>query len=103
MNPSIKGVALVVFATVGLAACGGPAAGKAELVSVCQSKLGSNSGEKCECFATNLEGALSEDNFAKLAGAIDDSKRLSGDWIPGPMRSNAAMSGPITEASVACF
>lgn len=101
MARQLSAVATALAATACLSACG-QKAGKTELTDVCLDKFGGNS-EMCSCWVDSVEGALSPDQFAELSQAIYDNRRFSGDWIPGPIRSDQDFRLPIADATGACI
>lgn len=101
MDHRVSAVAPVLAAFACLSACG-QQAGKTEMTEVCLEKFGGNS-QICDCFIDSMESSLTADEFAELSQAVYDNRRFSGDWIPGPIRSDQAFRLKLADANAACI
>lgn len=101
MDRRVSAVTSLLAATACLSACS-QQAGKTELTDVCLEKFGGNS-EMCDCFIGSMEASLTSDQFAELSQAVYDNRRFSGDWIPGPIRSNPEFRMKLADANTACM
>lgn len=101
MDHRVSAVVSLLAASACLSACG-QQAGKTEMTDVCLEKFGGNS-EICNCFIDSMETSLSAAQFAELSQAVYDNRRFSGDWIPGPIRSNPEFRLKLADANAACI
>ncbi|MDZ4759546.1 MAG: hypothetical protein SGJ21_00550 [Alphaproteobacteria bacterium] len=93
---------LLAFSSV-LSACGASAAGKTEFTEVCLSRMG-NSQEKCGCYVSSIEAALTPEQFARLAKAAHDNRQYSGSsWLPQSVHADTEISDALSSATATCL
>jgi hypothetical protein len=104
MKRSMIGIACLVLAPLGVAACSASAqGGKTELAAVCQERM-KGSSEACGCYVNAIEAALPADTFTKVtAGAKMNRQYRSAEILPANLTADPAVRQAMTEASNTCL
>jgi hypothetical protein len=101
MKRSVSLVASLVLmlGTFSVSACSEAPVGKDQLATICGEKGGS--GLNCSCFTDKLQAELPEEQFARVAKAIEENRRFSG-FLPATLGDDPSIGATIMQAQTSC-